>query len=225
MSDESRLMAAVGKADMCELLSRVFSFPDEALASALVEGSFADDCVSCLADAGCLSAAETVERFLVEHDDGLSLQKRMRKEYSLLYLNPARVVIYPYESAFLHMEHGRSGVPALFRTASALDVEAQMLEAGVVAKDGRTEPCDSIFREFEFLSFLYGSLASAIQQEDAEAERLWNDRIVRFLKEHALCWMPLFMERTTEHSADGMYAALARVALVFLGSLADESNR
>ena len=224
MSEESRLIAAIGKADMCELLSRAFTFPDEALASALVDGSFVDDCTSCLADAGCSGAAETVERFLVEHDDSSSLQKRMRREYSLLYLNPARVVVYPYESAFLHVEHGRSGVPALFRTASALDVEARMLEAGVVAKDGRTEPCDSVFREFEFMSFLYGSLASAIQQEDLEAEGRWDDRIAGFLKGHILRWAPLFMERTIEHSADGVYGALARVALVFLANLADESN-
>ena len=52
MDNELRLLNIVGRADMCELLSHAFSFPDEELVSALVDGSFGDDCASCLADAG-----------------------------------------------------------------------------------------------------------------------------------------------------------------------------
>ena len=41
------------------------------------------------------------------------------------------------------------GVPALFRTPVTLDVERLMREAGVVAKNARKEPCDSVFEEFD----------------------------------------------------------------------------
>lgn len=146
----------------------------------------------------------------------------MRKEYTRIYLSPVRVLVYPYESAFLHVESGREGVPVLFRSAVTLDVEAQMREAGVISKNARKEPCDSVFQEFEFMSFMYGSLAAAIQEGDEAACDLWQGRVERFLNEHALRWMPAFMERTIEHSGEGLYASFARIALVFLGMLSEE---
>lgn len=225
MDNELRLLNIVGRADMCELLSHAFSFPDEELVSALVDGSFGDDCASCLADAGCEDVDASIAGIRMATEAESSLYERMRREYSLIFLNPAKVFVYPYEGPFLHVEHQRGGTPSLFRSSITLDVEAQMREAGVVAKDGRTEPCDSIFREFEFMSFLYGSLASAIQQENIEAETLWGDRVTRFLEQHALRWMPSFMKRTTEHSHGGVYGAIAQPAAIFLTSLTEESNR
>ena len=59
----------------------------------------------------------------------------MRIVYSRLYLAPGgHTPIFPYESAFLHVERGMKGVPALFRTSVTLDVERLMREAGVVAQ-------------------------------------------------------------------------------------------
>ena len=208
---------------MCELLSRAFAFPDEELALALFDGSFIDDGVACLEDAGCKEAIEVIADLRLSVDGGPALYGSMRREYSLLYLNPARGLVYPYEGAFLHVEHGREGVPALFRSAVTLDVEAQMREAGVIPKNARKEPCDSVFQEFEFMSFMYGSLAAAIQEGDEAACDLWQGRVERFLDEHALRWMPAFMGRTIEHSGEGLYASFARIALVFLGMLSEEA--
>ena len=225
MNTESRLVAAIGKADMCELLSRAFSFPDEELAKALADGSLVDDCAACLADAGCGDSDSdgAVAGFRSGAAAGGGFFERLRKEYSHLYLNPVRVLVYPYESAFLHVESGREGVPVLFRSAVTRDVEAQMREAGVIPKNARKEPCDSVFQEFEFMSFMYGSLAAAIQEGDEAACDLWQGRVERFLDEHALKWMPAFMERTIEHSGEGLYASFARIALVFLGMLSEEA--
>lgn len=225
MNKELRLLNTVGKADMCELLSHAFAFPDKELASALTDGSFTADCASCLADAGCEDADGLVVGLQAALAAKPSLYELMRREYSLLFLNPAKVVVYPYESAFLHRELEREGSPSLFRSSVTLDVESHMRGAGVMAKDGRTEPCDSVYRELEFLSFLYGSLASAIQQKNAEAEALWQNRTSRFLEQHVLRWVPLFMKRTVEHSHEGVYGALAQPAIAFLASLAEEFNR
>ncbi len=49
---------------------------------------------------------------------------------------------------------GERGQLALFRSASTLDVGRQMREAGMAPRDARREPCDSVFREFSFLSYL-----------------------------------------------------------------------
>ena len=225
MEDRSQLVVAIGKADVCELFSRAFTFPDEELVLALADGSFAGDCISCLVDAGCESVgiSDAIAGLALEPCVADGLLGRMRKEYSHLYLNPAQVLVYPYESAFLHTESGREGIPVLFRSAATLDVESQMREAGVVPKNVRKEPCDSIFQELEFMSFMYGSLASAIQQDDGETSALWQRRIDRFLDEHALKWMPLFMERTVDHSSGGIYSSFAKVALAFFDVLSDEA--
>lgn len=221
MNEELRLIAAVGRADACELFARAFEFPEERLSEALSNGAFAADCVSCLEDAGC-KGAEATARITLAANEAPDLLDGMRKQYSLLYLDPTGAPVYPYESAFLHVEAGRKGAPTLFRSAATLDVEAQMHEAGVAAKDARTEPCDSVFREFEFMSFLYGNVAAAIQEQDAEAEALWAARADKFLKTHVLRWMPAFMERTVQHAQGGIYAAFAQAAAVFLSSLDED---
>ena len=139
----------------------------------------------------------------------------MRREYSLLFLGPgATAPVLPYESAYLHAQRGRKGAPPLFRSASTLDVGRQMREAGMAPRDARREPCDSVFREFSFLSYLYGNLAATAWEENAEGEELISDRIERFLEGHALRWMPSFMERTAELS-DGVYGPLAEGASAF----------
>ena len=133
----------------------------------------------------------------------------MRIVYSRLYLAPGgHTPIFPYESAFLHVERGMKGVPALFRTSVTLDVERLMREAGVVAKNARKEPCDSVFEEFEFLSYL--------NCDDAEAVAAWTERIQTFEREHAQAWLPAFMRRTQELAAEKPYCAFAALALTVM---------
>ena len=146
----------IGRADSFELLLRAFSFPDEALAQALVDGSLATDVRACLLDAGAETcranhAADSLRRW--EAMNPVDLLTVMRRVYSQLYLAPGgSTPVFPYESAFLHVERGLDGAPVLFRSPVTLDVERQMHEAGVAAKNERKEPCDSIFEECGFLS-------------------------------------------------------------------------
>lgn len=211
---------------MCELLARAFSFPDETLCEALANGKLATDCASCLDDCGveasvAAAALEPLRPWQKSGVENTDLLTRANREYTRLYLAPgAHALVFPYESAFMHVERGFDGIPTLFRTALTLDVETQMREAGVIPKNARTEPCDSIFQEFEFLSFLYGNLAAALQEGDAEAVALWTTRADRLLETHALTWMPSFMEQTVRHSGGEVYGALAQIASVFLASLA-----
>ena len=107
-------------------------------------------------------------------------------------------------------------VPALFRTPVTLDVERLMREAGVVAKNARKEPCDSVFEEVEFLSYLYAKLADALNCDDAEAVAAWTERIQTFEREHAQAWLPAFMQRTQELAAEKPYCAFAALALTVM---------
>lgn len=236
MDNEKRLLHVVGLADVCELLAAAFAFPDEALACALAEGSFAEDARACLSDAGADAAALTrADQALASFagESGETLLPSLKRAYSLLYLAPGREVpVFPYEAAFRFVAEGRSGSPSLFRSPVTLDVEQQMREAGVLPKAARTEPSDSAFLEFEFLSFLYGSLAAALEQVDVASEALWRGRIERFQTDHALVWLPAFMERTCAMASDfeqgERYASLAcfaREALLLLAAFDGKGER
>lgn len=97
------------------------------------------------------------------------------------------MAIVPYESAFVHVREGLPGAPALFRTALTLRVEKTMRESGVLPKDAETEPCDSAWNEWAFLSFLLGSEAASLEAEDEEAVALWRGRVADFVRDHAAC--------------------------------------
>ena len=222
MGQEEDLKQAVGLADACELLSYAFAYPDERLAQALVDGTLADDARACLSDAGVAANAEAeaaAEGLRVWRsasvEETLSV---MRKTYSRLYLAPGgHTPIFPYESAFLHVERGLPGIPALFRTAVTLDVERHMREAGVAAKNGRKEPCDSVFEEFEFLSYLHAKRAEALHCNDGERAVAWAQRIGAFEEEHVSMWLPTFMRRTQELAEGTPYAAFAALGLATMG--------
>ena len=96
-----------------------------------------------------------------------------------------------------------------------------MREAGVTAKNARKEPCDSVFEEFEFLSYLYAQQAEAIRVDGGDDAVLRDSQVRAFLKDHALVWLPSFMRRTAEQGA-GPYAALAGFATAVLAVLENE---
>lgn len=214
------LKRAVGKADACELLACAFAFPSDRLAEGLASGALADDAGTCLRDAGADGDVvhEVADRLRVwQGADVVELHSRMRVTYSRLYLAPGgHTPIFPYESAFLHVEKGVPGVPVLFRTPVTLDVERQMHEAGVAAKNERTEPCDSVFEEFEFMSYLYAKLADALNRGSDEEVANWEDRSRRFVTEHAQSWLPTFMKRTQELVPEEPYAAFASLGAATL---------
>lgn len=222
---KNRLQWAVGAADVCELLSCAFAFPDERLAQGLCNGTLIDDAEACLGDVGVDEhSARVVSEDLRAWvgSNAYELRAHMRKTYSCLYLAPGgHTPIFPYESAFLHVERGLAGTPSLFRSPVTLDVERHMYESGVVAKNGRKEPCDSVFEEFEFLSYLFAMQAEALRTGDDGNAVLRGSQAQRFLKEHALVWLPSFMDRTVE-LADGSYVALAQFAGVVLPKLLNE---
>lgn len=214
MNQEDTLVSVVGKADACELLSRVFAFPDEELVQGMRDGSVVADARACLNDVGC--DGDAIWDAYSESEITLS---GLRIEYTRIYLTPSHLLIYPYESAYMHTKAQREGAPVLFRSPITLDVESQMRGAGVVPKSRLKEPCDSVFQELEFLSYLYGSLARAIQSNDAVSSEAWSVRIKRFLTDHALRWIPSFMEETIKLSSDSVYNSFARTALCFLACL------
>ncbi len=198
MGDERALRRIVGLADACELLARATAFPDEALASALSDGRLVGDARSCLEDCGVPSdeasaACELWENLAGESSD--ALLSDLKRAHSLLFVRQGDgVAVWPYESAFIHVESGKEGEPAMFRSPIALSVEKAMRAAGVLPSDSRVEPCDSAWDEFMFLAYLLGSEAEALDSGDEEAATTRRGQIASFVEEHACRWLPAFFD-------------------------------
>ena len=178
-SVDRKLHRAVGLSDLAALLAAGFSFPNEQIAQALSDGRFLADWRASMIDA-CGEESEGdvgLANHCVEAFAGVE-QGPLRREYSRLFLAPGvDVLVWPYESPFVHRMMGAEGDPSLFRTRIAMDVERRMAESGVTTVDLRREPVDSIFHELEFLAHLHACVAEAVRVEDAAAEAEWRDRL------------------------------------------------
>ena len=145
------------------MLSCLFAYLMSVWRNGLVNGPIADDARACLLDAGIAGRGggrSAAGRMAWRDASAADLLADMRIVYSRLYL--ARVGIRrcsPVRKRFLHV-NGDASWRSLF-TPVTLDVERLMREAGVVAKNARKEPCDSVFEEFSSLSHLHAKLAGA----------------------------------------------------------------
>ena len=222
----------IGLADACELMEATFAFPTAALAQALIDGSYEDDCIGCLSDIGVGSE----ERAGISHElaafkqrDADELLDTLKKGHSILYLAPGlKVPVWPYESPFFTMRLNPNAKPSLYRTQIALDIEELMRKAGVVFEDARTESPDSIWNEFAYLSYLYGSLAQALLQDEVEKADELRGHIDVFVDKHVLNWFDDFMASSVEnaplHSHGTEYATFARIGAVVTKELVADSR-
>ena len=233
MADQGALRQAIGLADCCELMAATWRFPDGQLCAALCDGSYAADAHSCLEDAGASAdALQRAARVLAQFEGraAADLLPLLKREYSLLYMAPGPdVPVWPYEAPFRFVAEGREGVPTLFRAPVTLDVERHMREAGVLPKDARREPSDSVWNEFSFLAYAYGNVASAIEGGQAEDAQRWRGVVAAFCSQHVLRWLPDFAARTDAEIARKElgceYAALAELTRVVLDALAADVQK
>ena len=185
-------------ADAFELLRVATSFPQEPLARAVSDGALAADARGCLEDCGVdpdgLSVACASWEALRGSEPG-GLWASMRRGHSLLHMRQGSgVAVWPYESAFVHARTGKRGEPALFRTHVTLAVETCMREAGVLPADRLTEPCDSVWDECSFVSYLLAGELEALAQGDAARAGLCRTRLQAFVREHVLVWFPGYFD-------------------------------
>ena len=220
-SFENDIHVLVGLADTCELMEATLRFPTEDLAQALIGGAYSQDALSCLRESGLASDKLSSLGQALSSFDGRNhaqLVDVLKKGYSLLFLAPGSdVPVWPYEAAFRFVASGKEGIPSLFRSPITMDVERLMRAAGVFPRDARTEPADSVWDEFSYLSFLFGSSAQALSKGDETAAQAWVNHARTFWNEHARVWFePFFMsvqERAPQQSYGVEYGVLAQVGL------------
>ncbi len=224
---EDSIHRAVGMSDMASLLAVAFKFSEgEDLVAGFRDGTYLADWKASWRDA-CGDCSE-VANIIKDCDDSFREieEGSFRREYSRLFFTPgANVPVWLYESCFLHRESGIEGVPSLLRTRISLDVERRMKEAGVVPSQIRTEPIDSVPIEAEFLAYLYARLGetwwsrSKGESINYNSANVWKARISEFASEHALRWLPNFMEQVKKQSRLKVYRDLADLGLAYLKEL------
>ena len=225
-SVDRKLHRAVGLSDLAALLAAGFSFPNEQVAQALSDGRFLADWRASMIDA-CGEESEGDAGLASHCAEAFAGVERgpLRREYSRLFLAPGvDVLIWPYESPFVHRMMGAEGDPPLFRTRIAIDVEHRMAESGVTTVDLRREPVDSIFHELEFLAHLHACVAEAVRVGDAAAEAEWRDRLDSFARDHFSKWCPRFMSEVRSLSQLAAYRALADMGMRYMCELAAEAG-
>ena len=223
-SVDRKLHRAVGLSDLAALLAAGFSFPNEQIAQALSDGRFLADWRASMIDACGIESEGDVglANHCVEAFAGVE-QGPLRREYSRLFLAPGvDVLIWPYESPFVHRMMGAEGDPSFLRTRIAIDVERRMTESGVTTVDLRREPVDSIFHELEFLAHLHACVAEAVRVEDVAAEAEWRNRLDSFARDHFLKWCPRFMSEVRSLSQLAAYRALSDMGMRYMCELAAE---
>lgn len=223
---KQKLHRAVGLSDLASLMAVGLSFPDGKLVQALSNGAFLNDWRASIVDACGEESADDrclASRCAAAFDE--TEEGSLRREYSRLFLAPGvDVLVWPYESPFVHRMMGADGAPSLFRTRISMDVERCMAAAGVATVDLRREPVDSVFHELEFLAHLHACIGEALRVGDGDAEREWRDRLCSFANDHALKWLPAFMQKVADFSLLEEYRAFARLSMRYLGELATETG-
>ena len=200
MNTDSHLKSVIGLADACELLSVACAFPSESFVQALIDGSLQADAESCLCDMGIEhTQAHELCKPLHVNESADELFEDLRKGHSFLYVRQGTgVAIFPYEGAFIHTHSDRGGTPSLFRSPITLKVEASMREAGVIPRDVRVEPCDSVWDELQFLSYVYGSQAEASMNCDVNKLTRMTTIAHTFVSEHVSLWMGDFFNESKD---------------------------
>ncbi len=217
MFSQDDMKRLVGAADMFELASVVFAFPDKAVAEGLSSGALQADVRACLQDAG-VAPDEACLRVL----DGVrdckpdELFEELRIAYSLTFLAPGKPPVYLYESAFVHEASGRTGVATLFRSPSTLDVERLMREAEVLPADYRTIPCDAMPSECAYMAHALGSAVAALQRDSGDEATVWLGRAAGFMRAHGAAWFAPFCDAAAHCGKSGVYGAFARCMSPFM---------
>lgn len=230
--DVSQLKKAIGKADLCELMSVMFAFPQEKnLATGLCEGTILSDiegCIQDIAPAGAETdlALQELESFVGQDID--TMYEDLRLGSSALFFKPGGFTpVWPFEGPFLFAAKSDK-YPSLFRSPVTLDVQKMMKASGVSMADELKEPCDSIWDEFSYLSYLYGKQAECLFAEDTEGAKTWVDFADAFIEKHFGKWALDFMSKTINDATGGElacgteYAALARVGYVCVNIICEK---
>lgn len=115
----------------------------------------------------------------------------------------------PYESVYLDPDGEARG-------ALAAEVQAAYARSGLQTSPALNELPDHVAVELEFLSFLCGREADALERGDLAAAAQGRREQRAFMDEHLARWFPAFARTVVEQAEGDFYPAVVGAAFAFL---------
>lgn len=157
---------------------------------------------------GGYSFSEPLSRLLdVLSELGEDVEESVEEEYVRLFL--VKPLAPPYESFFLDPDGQARGW-------IAVQVEREYTHAGLVLSPDQKKLPDHIAVELEFMAYLCGRQARALEEEDRENQDRAQECQRAFLGQHLGRWFPRFAQRVLDAAPESVYGAAIEAAYAFL---------
>lgn len=213
------LLRFQGYADFFRLASMFFLSPSEELAQGVIDGSVFDDMRAIFEDAGldpsCAAFAHE-SALRRENPTASEMRTELRRDYTALFTHPERPLVAICEMRFRDGRDCAETPSTPFLNEAALHAESCYRAAGLSLDGSRSrEPGDHLAIELEFMAYLNARLAEALERNDLDAHRRWEEALSEF-EPHLTSWVPDFFS-ACEHSGCGtVYPWLGRIGAVFM---------
>lgn len=198
------MQAAQRQSDAYRLLAACFYQPDREM---FVEENLCANLAGLMQELSLPTVAQACQRMaqsLAENN-----QEELLVEYSALFLGPFGAPAHPYGSVYLEQERKLMG-------DSTMEVLKFYADSGV--KHEGDEPPDHIAIELEFMSFLEGKIAQAIN-ESSQAERVDFTAIrSRFFNRLLASWAPILGNILKERATLAFYRDLGECLVGFISA-------
>jgi len=155
---------------------------------------------------------------LVEHyGRGTWRDEDFLLDYESLFRVPGAAYIHPFESVYRDQNFAM-GQPnrSMILGPNAREVARMYQAEGLGPREDFDELPDHLGVELEFMAFLCGQTAAAIEAEDGETTTALRTKQHVFLTEHLLTWSPDCLGKIEEGASTPLYRYLASLLKSFL---------
>lgn len=185
--DDDLTAALANRCFLYRYLWRAFAIePDREFLSVVADGRTHEECALMLGkdSEGCMTQV-SLASLVAAPDD---IDARLRDEYTMLFIGPAKLVAPPWESVY-------AGKGDLLFQESTLEVRESFRAAGYRASGYPREADDHLATELDFMATLSERALDAHRAQDEKGVRLALSRQLLFLSEHLNEWLPSFCDR------------------------------
>ncbi len=193
------------------LMHKVFGGePDQELLNILSSDSTCE-AYGLLSDAEDDVMAHAV-KFLTELRDDMKRPEflgRVKNEYTVLFIGPAKLVAPPWESVY------RSKEEMLFQE-STLAVREFYRKFNMLPEGYPHIPDDGLALELHFMAKLAQKAMDALQEEKMDWFKYYLNGQNIFLSNHLLVWIPKFVARMANATSDYLYPQMCLILEDFL---------
>ena len=134
---------------------------------------------------------------------------RVKNEYTVLFIGPAKLVAPPWESVY------RNKQEMLFQECT-LAVREFYRKFNMLPENFMRVPDDGLALEIHFMSKLAQRALDALQTDNMDLLKYYLNGQKIFLTNHLCVWIPMFLERMAQAPTDYLYPQMCLILDDFL---------